>query len=137
MKNTLVYVILFCSFSCQNFTKETIIGYWKFCDSFGYYEVQIKQDGEITGFNNYMGKIQIYYTIKNDSIEFFYQEEEILSKFKISIQKDELILENDSLQLVYYRLPAKIDLRILYDENDPEFAKNYVEFMKRGDKECK
>lgn len=136
MKQIIIFVILFSSISCQNLNKDSIIGKWKFCDSYGYYEVQINQNGEIIGFNNLMGKIRINYSIFNDSIEFFYEKNEIASKFKIIVEKNKIFLENDSEQIIYYKLPDEVDFQLLFDDNDPEFNKNYTKFMNRAKKAC-
>jgi len=136
MKKIFIFLILFYSISCQNSNKDSIFGKWKFCDSSGYTEVQIKKCGEILGFNNYMGKIRINYSIVNDSIQFFYQENEIISEFKIIIEKNKLFLDKNSVQLIYYRKTEEVNFQKLFDDNDPEFYKNYNEFLERAKNAC-
>ena len=34
------------------------------------------------------------------------------------IEKNKLFLENDSVQLIYYKLPENFDVQKLFDQND-------------------
>ena len=86
----------------------------------------------IVGYSYIMGIVNINYTLINDSIEFYYHKDEIVSKYKIMIEKNKLFLENDSVQLIYYKLPENFDVQKLFDQNDPEFDKNYHKFLKRA-----
>ena len=120
---TLIIALSFFSLKPNYLTKETIIGYWYYCDTVNndYWEIYFLNDSSKV-YLDLIHNVHYKYTIKNDTLFFGGYNCNIFDYFQVieSIDKNTLILSKDGRKFFFSRIREEIkyDINFSLKERD-------------------